>query len=63
MIAVIQDMRAQEYFSSAADFARLYVGAIEPQYQKLEWSDILSFEQVRLPFLLFFRRISIESYR
>ena len=39
-MAIVQNMSAQEYFSSASDFARLYVGAIEPQYQKSEWSDI-----------------------
>ena len=39
MMAVIQDIGAQEYFSSASDFARLYVGAVEPQYQKSQWHD------------------------
>ena len=33
MTFVIQKVEAQEYFSAASDFARLYVGAVEPQYQ------------------------------
>ena len=33
MTLVIQKAEAQEYFSAASDFARLYVGAVEPQYQ------------------------------
>ena len=37
---VVQGVRAQEYFSSASDFARLYVGVVEPQYQKSLWHDI-----------------------
>ena len=40
MIAVVQQAGAQGYFSSASDFARLYVGAVEPQYQKSLWHDI-----------------------
>ena len=40
MMVVIQNARSQEYFSSASDFARLYVGAIEPQYQIWSWHDI-----------------------
>ena len=40
MMAVIQHVRAQEYFSSVADYARLYVGAVEPQYQISLWHDI-----------------------
>ena len=39
MMAVVQNVGAQEYFSSATDFARLYVGAVEPQYQKSIWYD------------------------
>ena len=39
MMAVIQHVGAQEYFSSASDYARLYVGAIEPQYQLSLWHD------------------------
>ena len=39
-MTVVQGVRAQEYFSSASDFARLYVGAVEPQYQKSQWHDI-----------------------
>ena len=40
MMIVVQGVRAQEYFSSASDFARLYVGVVEPQYQKSLWHDI-----------------------
>ena len=40
MMAVVQHVGAQEYFSSASDFARLYVGAVEPQYQLSLWYDI-----------------------
>ena len=39
MMAVIQHVGAQEYFSSASDYARLYVGAIEPLYQLSLWHD------------------------
>ena len=34
MMAAVQHVGAQEYFSSASDFARLYVGAVEAQYPK-----------------------------
>ena len=37
---VVQYVGAQEYFSSASDFARLYVGPVEPQYQTSLWYDI-----------------------
>ena len=40
MMVVVQHIGAQEYFSSASDFARLYVGAVEPQYQTSLWHDI-----------------------
>ncbi len=42
MIGIVQNVRAQENLSlsSASGFARLYVGAIEPQYQKSLWHDI-----------------------
>ena len=40
MMAVVQNAGAQEYFSSASDFARLYVGAVEPQYPKSLWHDM-----------------------
>ena len=40
MMAVVQNIGAQDYFSSASDFARLYVGPIEPQYSKSLWHDI-----------------------
>ena len=39
MMAVVQNAGAQEYFSSASDFARLYVGLVEPQYQTWLWYD------------------------
>ena len=38
-MTVVQGVRAQEYFSSASDFARLYVGAVEAQYQTSVWHD------------------------
>ena len=40
MMAVVQKVGAQDYFSSASDFSRLYVGAVEPQYQTSLWHDI-----------------------
>jgi hypothetical protein len=40
MTAVMQNVGAQEYFSSASEYARLYVGAVEPQYQIWLWHDI-----------------------
>jgi hypothetical protein len=40
MMLVVQPAGAQDYFSSASDFARLYVGALEPQYPKSLWHDI-----------------------
>lgn len=40
MIIVVQNARAQDFFSSAFDFARLYVGAVEPQYETALWHDI-----------------------
>ena len=39
VISGVQTTEAQEYFSSASDFARLYVGEIEPQYQMWTWKD------------------------
>ena len=39
-MVVVQNVGAQEYFSSASDFARLYVGSVEPQYQLSLWHDI-----------------------
>ena len=36
----VQHVEAQGDMSSASNFARLYVGAIEPQYSKFEWHDI-----------------------
>ena len=40
MMLVVQNVKAQEYFSSAKDFARLYIGAVEPQYLLSAWRDI-----------------------
>ena len=40
LLSVVQHVGAQDYFSSASDFARLYVGAIEPQYPKSIWHDM-----------------------
>ena len=40
IMAAIQHIGAQDYFSSASDFARLYVGVVEPQYSKSLWHDI-----------------------
>ena len=40
MMAVVQRVGAQEYFSAASDYARLYVGAVEPQYQAATWHEL-----------------------
>ena len=40
MMAVVQKTGAQGYFSSASDFARLYVGEVEVPYQIAQWYDI-----------------------
>ena len=40
MMGIVQNVGAQGYFSSASDFARIYVGAVEPQYQISLWYDI-----------------------
>ena len=40
VLAAIQHVEAQDYFSAASNYARLYVGAIEPQYQISSWYDI-----------------------
>ena len=39
-MSVVQHVGAQEHNSSASDFSRLYVGALEPQYQLRLWHDI-----------------------
>ena len=39
-IVLGQNAGAQGYFASASDYARLFVGAIEPQYQLWLWHDI-----------------------
>ena len=36
---IVQNLKAQEYFSSASDFARLYIGEVEPQYLLSAWRD------------------------
>ena len=36
----MQNVEAQDYFSSASDFARLYVGQVEPQYQMALWQNV-----------------------
>lgn len=40
MTVITQNTGAQETSSSASEFARLYVGALEPQYQIWSWQDI-----------------------
>ena len=40
MMVAQQNVGAQDFFSSASDFARLYVGSVEPQYQMALWQDI-----------------------
>ncbi len=40
IMAVLQDVGAQDYFSSASDFARLYVGPVEPQYSRSLLNDV-----------------------
>ena len=39
-MAVTLNVGAQDFFSSASDFARLYVGPLEPQYPKSLWYDM-----------------------
>ncbi len=48
MMIVVQHVGAQDYFSSASDFARLYVGAVEPQYQSSLWHDNPYYEGQRM---------------
>ena len=40
MMSVTLHVGAQEHMSSASDYVRLYVGALEPQYQLKLWHDI-----------------------
>ena len=40
MMSVILHVGAQEHISSASDYARLFVGVLEPQYQLRLWHDI-----------------------
>ena len=40
MMSVILHVGAQEHISFASDYARLYVGPLEPQYQLRLWHDI-----------------------
>ena len=37
LVMGVQSVEAQDYFSSASTFARLYVGQIEPQYNLAQW--------------------------
>ena len=39
-MAALRPVGAQEPFRAASDFSRLYVGAVEPQYQKSLWHDM-----------------------
>ena len=50
MAAVVQNVGAQEYFSSTSDYARLYVGAVEPQYQLMSWHDLPFYKGTFEPF-------------
>ena len=43
MMAIVQNIGAQEY--SASDFARLYVGEVEPQYQTSLWHNIPYYQE------------------
>ena len=40
MAMAVQHVGGQGYFPSASDFARLYVGAVEPQYESWLWHDV-----------------------
>ena len=40
MMAVAQHVGAQDYFASASDYARMYVGAVEAQYPKALWHEL-----------------------
>ena len=40
MVIGVQSVVAQDFFSSASDYARLYVGQVEPQYQLALWQNI-----------------------
>ena len=44
MMAVVQHAEAQGNSLAASDFARLYVGAVEPQYPAWLWQDIPYYE-------------------
>jgi hypothetical protein len=37
MMAIVQHVEAQDYFSSASNSARLYVGEVEPPYPPRLW--------------------------
>ena len=45
MMAIVQNIGAQEYSPSASDFARLYVGEVEPQYQTSLWHNIPYYQE------------------
>ena len=40
MALAVPHAEAQDYFATASDYARLYVGPVEPQYQLSKWHDI-----------------------
>lgn len=39
LAAGVQNVAAQDYFSSASNFSRLYIGLVEPQYNMALWRD------------------------
>ena len=59
-MAVVQYAGAQEYFRSASDYARLYVGPIEPQYQvsRISYHGVV-YDQVQLRFDLLEQRVAV----
>ena len=40
IFSIVQSVGAQEQSPSASDYARLYVGAVEPQYESWLWNDV-----------------------
>ena len=40
MMVIVQQTRGQEHVASPSNFARLYVGVIEPQYPTWLWHDL-----------------------
>ena len=45
MMSIVQNIGAQEYSPSVSDFARLYVGEVEPQYQTSLWHNIPYYQE------------------